>query len=151
MQNQQHSRLEASGARLAISSVLQMCFRDHPCDLLGPPTQVINSANYIIPNKKGVLHHNHFRYLHKTNTIAFIMISAMKWTKFHHSCTFITKVGLFGNVIYSSAEYHLTKYTREVDWDVFTTRPPSITDIRGLEVSVLIPYFTLCHNGKIWA
>ena len=45
-------------------------------------------------------------YHHKTNTVVFTIITTTKCAKFHHSNTIITKVSLFGYVIYFSADVH---------------------------------------------
>ena len=46
------------------------------------------------------------RYLHKTNSIAFIVISAIKWAKILFSNDIFTKVTLFTYAVYSSADAH---------------------------------------------
>ena len=46
----------------------------------------------------------YFRYLRKTNTTMFTILSGIKWAKFYLSDTIITHVSLFDHVIYSSAD-----------------------------------------------
>ena len=48
----------------------------------------------------------YFWYLHKTNTTAFTIISAIKLAKFHISNIIIDRDSLCGYVIYSSADAH---------------------------------------------
>ena len=48
----------------------------------------------------------YLRYLHKTNTIVFTIISAIKEAKLHVSSKNISRVSLFGYVIYYSIHAH---------------------------------------------
>ena len=53
-----------------------------------------------------VLFWQHFRYLHKADTIVFTIVSTIKQAKFDLSRTIITEIILFGCVIYSLAYAH---------------------------------------------
>ena len=56
--------------------------------------------------EKIVLRHNSFRYLHQTNSIVFIITSAMNGTGFDLSSTNVDRISLFAHVIYVSAGMH---------------------------------------------
>ena len=63
------------------------------------------SVNGIVSHKKIILCWKFVSHLHKTKAIVFTITSTIIKAKFHRSSTIITKVSLFGYVIYSSATH----------------------------------------------
>ena len=70
---------------------------------------VMNSVKRYHFNQKITLHCKYDSYLHKTNTIVFISISAVELVQPHLSCTSINRTSFFGYFIYSSAGTHCQK------------------------------------------
>ena len=69
--------------------------------------QTINSVKWLCSTgEKIMLRRENIWYFHQTKTIVFIILPTMKWAKFYISGSIITKVTLFGYVIYYSADFH---------------------------------------------
>ena len=67
----------------------------------------------LLHRKKNVLHRTYFKYLHETNTTVFIILSAVKWPKFHLSSYIMARVSLFDYDIYSAAALHCWEWQRK--------------------------------------
>ena len=61
---------------------------------------VLYSVKWCRPREKCILRWEYSNYPHKTNTIVFTILSAIKWAKFHLSHTIIVKVSWFDYAIY---------------------------------------------------